>query len=106
MSPTRDFKRENYNSYDSGESIVYREEMGMMAQKVSKELPEGQTGQIKIDLSIRGYEIDEGRVDGKRKIRKLKYPGLSKIISVLEKTGAKILRVSAKSKYTIIDYTT
>lgn len=76
-----------------------------MARSTKQGLPEGQTGQIKIDLSVSTYEIDEGRVNGKRKIRKLKYPSLSKIMSVLEKTGAKVLRTSGEGKYTIIDYT-
>lgn len=75
-----------------------------MARRIAQDLPEGQTGQIKIDLSVSTYEIDEGRVDGKRKIRKLKYPSLSRIMSVLEKTGAKVLRTSGKGKYTIIEY--
>jgi hypothetical protein len=61
-------------------------------------------GQIKIDLSVETYEIDECRADGKRKIRKTRYPGLPMIMSVLKKTGARVLRISGKGKYTVIDY--
>ena len=63
-------------------------------------------GRIKIDLSVTSYEIDEGYINGRRKIRKLKYPGLSQIIRILEKTGATVLRTSARGRFTVIDYTT
>jgi hypothetical protein len=59
-------------------------------------------GQIKIDLSVETYEIDECWADGKRKIRKA--PRLPRIMSVLKKTGARVLRTFCRGKYTIIDY--
>ena len=68
--------------------------------------PEETGGQIKVDLSVSEYEIDEGRVNGKRKIRKLRYPSLSRIVRMLEKTGATVRRTSSKGRFTVIDYMT
>lgn len=75
--------------------------------QILQDLPEGQTGQIKIDLSKGVYEIATMTTDrGKprERIRRRKYPTLSSIISILEKTRAKVLRTRIKGKYTIIDY--
>lgn len=78
-----------------------------MGWKSSQELPENLMGQIKIDLSKREYEVQSMTVDrGKprSRLRKRKNPNLSSIISVLESTGAKVLRVFVEKKFTIIDY--
>lgn len=77
---------------------------------VIQHLPEEQTGQIKIDLSVnRKYTIKGDRYvdcNGKnqQKVSTFKYPNLSKIISVLEKTGANISQITVEGRFTVINY--
>ena len=69
--------------------------------KSTKELA-ANCGQIKVNLSVREYQIEAAS----NKVRKLKYPGLSRILATLERTGATVLRTYRKGSVTIIDYTT
>jgi hypothetical protein len=61
-------------------------------------------GQIKIDLSVESYEIQD--VTTKHKRTQYKTPSLKSIMKSLKITRAVITRIRAEGRFTVIDYTT
>lgn len=76
-----------------------------MARSMVRDLPESQTGQIKIDLSIE--KLEQVSRDRRRRLirRTVNSPTIGQILRTLRQTDAKNIRISGEGKYTIIDYT-